>query len=302
VTSSASETYDCAIIGGGPAGLTAAIYLARYHRRIVLVDGGDSRAAFIPESHNYPGFQNGVSGPKLLRILRQQVETYGVPMMADRVTSLQQSGSGFVAISDGHRIKTQFVILATGIVDESPRLPGLQEAISDGSIRYCPVCDGYEATDQRIGVLGRGSDAASKARFLRTYSKDVTLLSVDGQPSADEDIMVSLSEAGIKTTGPVSAIERSGREIRTVIGSECRSFEVVYPALGCNVRSDLASALGAKTNDVGCLEVDAYQRTTVKGIYAAGDVVSDLHQIAVATGHAAIAATHIHKSLQANFR
>jgi thioredoxin reductase (NADPH) len=114
--------------------------------------------------------------------------------------------------------------------------------------------------------------------------------------------MVSLSEAGIKTTGPVSAIERSGREIRTVIGSECRSFEVVYPALGCNVRSDLASALGAKTNEVGCLEVDAHQRTTVKGIYAAGDVVSDLHQIEVATSHAAIAATLIQKSLQANFR
>jgi thioredoxin reductase (NADPH) len=135
VTSSASETCDCATIGGVPAGLTAAVYLARYRRRIVLVDGGDSRAALIPESHNYLGFQNGVSGPKLLRILRQQVETYGVPMMADRVTALQQSGSGFVAISDEHRIKTQFVILATGIVDESPRLPGLQEAISDGSIR-----------------------------------------------------------------------------------------------------------------------------------------------------------------------
>jgi thioredoxin reductase (NADPH) len=119
---------------------------------------------------------------------------------------------------------------------------------------------------------------------------------------ANEEIMNSLSEAGIKAAGPVRAIQRSGTEIRAVIGSECRSFEVVYPALGCSVRSDLASALGAKTNDVGCVEVDAHQRTTVNGIYAAGDVVSDLHQIAVATGHAAVAATHIHKSLQANFR
>jgi thioredoxin reductase (NADPH) len=182
MTSYAPESYDCAIIGGGPAGLTAAIYLARYRRRIVVFDSGDSRAALIPESHNYPGFQKGVSGPALLRILRQQVETYGVAIRADRVTILQQAVSNFVVISDAHEIKAQFVLLATGIVDKSPRLPGLQEAISDGSIRYCPVCDGYEATDQRIGVLGRGNDAASKARFLRTYSKDVTLLSVDGPP------------------------------------------------------------------------------------------------------------------------
>ena len=85
-------------------------------------------------------------------------------------------------------------------------------------------------------------------------------------------------------------------------GGQTLSFDVVYPALGCEVRSELASGLGAKTNNVGCLEVDSHQRTTVAGIYAAGDVVSDLHQIAVATGHAAIAATHIHKSLPEKFK
>jgi thioredoxin reductase (NADPH) len=160
------------------------------------------------------------------------------------------------------------------------------------------VCDGYEVTYQRIGVLGGGKDAASKAKFLRTYSKDVTLLSLEGQPAADEETANFLSEAGIKVAGPVSAIERCETEIRTVIARQSETYEVIYPALGCSVRSELALELGARRNDVGCLEVDAHQQTTVQGIYAAGDVVSDLHQIAVATGHAAIAATHIHKSLQ----
>jgi thioredoxin reductase (NADPH) len=296
-----SEIYDCAIIGSGPAGLTAAIYLARYRRRIVLIDSGNSRAAHIPESHNYPGFEKGVSGPALLCILRHQVGTYGVPLMAGRVEALQQSPSGFVAISEKHKVKTRFVLLATGIVDESPRLPGLQEAIAEGLVRYCPVCDGYEAIDQRIGVLGGGKEAISKARFLRTYSKDVTLLSLEGQQFADKEVVNTLSE-DIKVAGPVAAIERCGIALQTVIGDERQSFEVIYPALGCSVRSELASTLGAATNDVGCLEVDAHQQTTVKGIYAAGDVVSDLHQIAAATGHAAVAATHIHKSLQPNFR
>jgi thioredoxin reductase (NADPH) len=297
-----SKIYDCAVIGGGPAGLTAAIYLARYRRRIVVIDGGDSRAALIPKSHNYPGFQDGISGPELLRVLSKQVETYGVPKKAGRVAKIQRSAGGFVATTDKHEIESRFVLLATGIVDSSPDLPGLPDAVSDGLVRYCPVCDGYEATDKRIGVLGGGEDAASKARFLRTYSKDVTLLSLKGQSQTHEGTINSLRQVGIKAAGPVRALERSGSGIRTVIGDEFQTFDVIYPALGCSVRSELAIELGAEANDVGCLDVNAHQQTTVEGLYAAGDVVSDLHQIAVANGHAAIAATHIHKSLRANFR
>jgi thioredoxin reductase (NADPH) len=296
------EFFDCLIIGGGPAGLTAAIYLARYRRRIILFDGGDSRASLIPTSHNYPGFPDGVSGPGLLQALRKQAQAYGVQMIGARITDLKRDGEGFTATSGTEVIKARFVLLATGIVDEAPDVPGLDEAVAKGSIRYCPVCDGYEAADQRIGVLGHGEDASGKARFLRTYSNDVTLLSLD-ERSGNTEQARSLRDAGIKVAGPVRAIERSADGMRAVMqGGKSVLFDVIYPALGCGVRSELASALGAKTNHVGCLEVNSHQRTTVEGIYAAGDVVSDLHQIAVATGHAAIAATHIHKSLPENFR
>jgi thioredoxin reductase (NADPH) len=300
MTSARPQLYDCVIIGGGPAGLTAAVYLARYRRRIVLFDGGGSRAALIPESHNYPGFPEGVSGPGLLRALRKQVETYGVPVISAPIMELKREGGGFTARYREQQVQSRFVLLATGIVDKSPDLPGIKEAIENGSIRYCPVCDAYEATDQRIGVFGHGEDASGKAKFLRTYSKDVTLLSLDDQ---NEETAKSLREAGVKVAGPVAHIEHGGDDIRAVLKSgRSLSFDVIYPALGCGVQSELAVALGAKTNDVGCLEVDAHQRTTVDGVYAAGDVVSDLHQIAVATGHAAIAATHIHKSLPENFK
>jgi thioredoxin reductase (NADPH) len=296
-----TENLDCLIIGGGPAGLTAAVYLARYRRKVMIVDSGESRAALIPESHNYPGFAHGISGLKLLSLLKEQAETYGVVVRKSRITSLRREGQGFLGEDDGNKLHASFVLVATGIVDVHPKMKELDKALSNGSIRYCPVCDGYEATDRKIAVLGSGDDAVGKAKFMRSYSKDVTLLWQEGETVQDGQIHSILS-AGILIEGPVDELTLSCNQVRARVGARHLDFDIVYPAMGCEVRSDLASALGAKTTEVGCLKVDEYQRTTVQGLYAAGDVVSDLHQIAVATGHAAVAATHIHKSLPANFR
>jgi thioredoxin reductase (NADPH) len=292
---------DCLIIGGGPAGLTAAVYLARYRRNVVVVDSGDSRAAWIPTSHNYPGFPNGISGTDLLRALTQQAEQYGGQIVTGRISDLRKTAAGFVATHGGGELRARLVLLATGIVDTSPEVEGLRQAVADGAIRYCPVCDGFEASDRRVAVLGSGSDAASKAIFLRTYSRDVTLLQQGS--GCDPADLQRLQDHGIAVAGPVGALTRHGAGIRAMLdGGRGLDFDTVYPALGCDVRSGLAAALGAETQDVGCLKVDAHQRTSVEGLYSAGDVVSDLHQIAVAAGHAAIAATHIHKTLPNNVR
>jgi thioredoxin reductase (NADPH) len=298
-----SEDIDGLVIGGGPAGLTAAIYLARYRRKVVVIDSRQSRAALIPETHNYPGFANGISGPKLLDALTKQAETYGVAIVHDRVDSLQQAGAGFLAKWSQAEVRTRCVVLATGLVDHSPSIPGLKQAIDHGSVRYCPICDGFEASDLRIGVLGNISDACSKALFLRTYSKDVTLLPVGQTPVGDEHCR-ELSQAGVRfSSAYVVELERRNDRIVALMNDGSReTFDVIYPVLGCDVRSELGTKLGARHNSVGCLEVDAHQQTAVRGLYAVGDVVSDLHQIAVGTGHAAVAATHIHNSLPRNFR
>jgi thioredoxin reductase (NADPH) len=295
---------DCLIIGGGPAGLTAAIYLARYRRNVVVFDDGRSRAKLIPESHNYPGFPDGIAGPDLLRSLREQAERFGAILRHGRIDELQRDGDGFLAASEGQKVAARNVLLSTGIVDQAPDLPGLHDAIYDGALRFCPICDAYEVTDQKVGVLGAAETAWKKALFLRTYSRHVTLLPTDDPSAIRHDIRRELQEAGIRVPeAAVIDVERKGERIEGLLGDGTRCvFDVIYPIMGCEVRSGLATSLGARANETGCVHVDDCQSTSVRGLYAAGDVVSDLHQISVALGHAAIAATKIHNGLPHNFR
>ncbi|HKH01526.1 MAG TPA: NAD(P)/FAD-dependent oxidoreductase, partial [Bradyrhizobium sp.] len=221
----------------------------------------------------------------------------------DRVEALQKTGAGFAATCAQTAVMAKRTVLATGLVDRTIPVPGLKEAIDHGCIRYCPICDGFEASDLRIGVLGSVEDASSKALFMRTYSSDVTLLTLDGIKGSEQGLR-ELSKASVRFSKThVMAFERRGDHIVTMMNDgTAEIFDVIYPVLGCDVRSELGKKLGARHSDVGCLEVNAHQQTTVAGLYAVGDVVSDLHQIAVATGHAALAATHIHNSLPSNFR
>ena len=292
---------DCLVIGGGPAGLAAATYLGRYRRAALVIDAGASRAAKIPLTHNYAGFK-GIAGPDLLARLREQAQMYGTQVQAGRVTSLRRTENGFVAAAEGREIEAQFVLLATGLVDEPPTIEGGQDPGPIEAIRYCPICDGYEAMDRKVGVLGSLTDAGKKALFLRTYTRDVSLFGTgDIEHSANSDKLI---DAGIRifpNAGPLVASGNDQLSMRLEDGTEQR-VDYLYPALGCTVRSDLALALGAAGDDVGCLKVDGHQQTTVEGLYAAGDVVTDLHQLSVAIGHAAVAATHIHNRLPFNPR
>jgi thioredoxin reductase (NADPH) len=290
---------DCLVVGGGPAGLTAAVYLARYRRSVAVYDARQSRAALIPKSHNYPGFPTGISGVELLERSARQAALYGVSITRDWITGLEKTPEGFVARSGEGEISARTVLLATGIVDIAPQMENHDTAVREGLVRYCPVCDAFEASDQRIAVMGAGEAAISKAKFLRSYSSQVTLLwQHDSEPPGREE----LDRDGILVSTGISELRMSSKQIWDATQEGEARFDVLYPALGCDVRSGLAVALGAATGPAGCLEVDEHQCTSVSGLFAAGDVVSDLHQIAVGTGHAAIAATRIHKILPAHLR
>lgn len=294
---------DCAIIGAGPAGLTSAIYLARYCRNIRVFNGGHSRASLIPKTHNYPGFPNGISGNDLLSELRRQAEEYGVAISDnDPVTRVGGSVDDFLLTSDSGSIKAKRVLIATGLIDKCLDVPGMKSAVQTNSIRYCPICDGYEAMDKRVVVVGSIENAAGKAKFLRTYSKHVILVSLSDDDSQDETIKDVEASGVIVLRSPLIGIDGGSEPSLVLADGSRKAFDVVYPILGCEVQSRLLAHYGPKHGNAGCLEVDEHQQTSVQGIFAVGDVVSDLHQITVGTGHAAIAATRIHNELPRNFR
>lgn len=297
---------DAIIVGAGPAGLTAATYLARYRRRIAVIDAGHSRARWIPESHNCPGFPSGVSGTSLLHKLHEQAEQYGVRIECDRVVALRREPGGFQAVDNGGASwRSRFVILATGILDKMPVMEAIEEAVASGALRLCAVCDGYEASDERIAVYGPMEEAIGHAVFLRTFSRRVSVLPTESTPPAVQGA-ARAREAGI------SILPRP-RTLRYLAGTGCsvefsgpaaanQIFDTLYPVLGSESQSVLAIALGANADATAQLIVDADLQTSVDGLYAIGDVVSALNQISVAVGHAAIAASAIHSRLPTNFR
>lgn len=302
-TPDTSDALDCLVIGAGPGGLTAATYLLRFHRRIRVLDAGKSRARWIPTSHNAPGFPKGIHGDTLLDQQREQAVGYGAVIEDACIARLEREDEAFVATAaDGRRWRAPYVILATGIEDVMPPLDGLEEGIDAGAVRLCPVCDGYEASDCRVAIYGPVESSIGHALFLRTFSEDVSLLASDDAPAGEEPARKAF-EAGIAIYPvPAALAFEDGKAVARFDDGSVQRFDTLYPTLGSRPHSDLAQQLGARCDAQGEIEVDDHQQTSVDGLYAVGDVVSALNQIAVAVGHAAIAATAVHNRLPRNWR
>lgn len=294
VADNETELFDCLIVGGGPAGLLAATYLGRFRRKVLVIDSGQSRAKLIPLTRNCPGFPDGISGPDLLDRLRVQASRYNVRFVEGHVTRLARDGGIFSATPTDVRARTTLV--ATGVVDVLPDIPELDVLIASGRIRICPVCDAFETIDRSVAVVGPAVNAAAKAEFLRLYTRRISILATE-KPAADGRAAAAKPELEVAVADPASIRACDDRVSIRLVGGERRVFDAIYPAMGATINSRIAADLGAQCDALGNLVTDARQRTAVPGLYAAGDVVDELNQLSVAFGHAAIAASDIHRYL-----
>jgi thioredoxin reductase (NADPH) len=294
------NTLDCLVIGGGPAGLTAAIYLARVHLDILVVDGGKSRAAMIPCTHNHAGFPDGIEGKELIARMKQQACEYGAKIIDGFVGRLDKTDEGFAADWGGGHVAAKTVLLATGVTNPRPPIDEElhDDAVARGLIRYCPLCDGFDVTDKRVGVIGSDSHGVAEAMFIRSFTADVTLIAPHSALQLEAADQAKLKVAEIHCAdGPAEAVAISDECIVVDTAEGHFAFDSIYPALGSDTHTLLAEQVGARIGEDGCIGVDAHQRTNVPGLYAAGDVVIGLDQISHAMGEGGVAATTIRNDL-----
>jgi thioredoxin reductase (NADPH) len=296
------ELLDCLIVGGGVAGLTAAVYMGRYKRRALVVDDDGSRLKRIPRTRNVPGFPDGIEGPDLLARLPAHPARYHVPVEPARIARVQRLADGSFRAEAGNRAwHARFLLLATGARDVEPEVEGILEATLAGQVRYCPICDGYETEGRRVAVLGRAGHGVRESLFLANWVNELTWLSMATQEEVGAAELARLRSAGVRIAdSPPRRIDCGvdGIGVRVQLrNGQALEFDMLYPALGLHHACELATALGARACEDGQLEVDRHQQTTIEGLYVAGDVAMDLNQISVAAGHAAIAATAIHNRL-----
>lgn len=298
------DDWDCIIVGGGAAGLSAGLVLGRARHRTLLVDAGEQ--SNLP-AHGIGGLlgHDGRSPAELYALGRQELSAYpSVEVRTGEVLAGEPVGGGYVLqLADGRRERTRRVLLATGMQYRPPQLPGLRE-LWGRSVFHCPFCHGWEVRDQPLGVLARGERAVHSALLLRNWSQDVVLLT-DGPDGLDDGQRARLAAAGIPIDRrAVTGLTARGGELESVVFADgdrlARSGLLVATSL--HQRSPLAEQLGATSGEPtpitqNPVEIDALYRTTAPGVFAAGDVSAQMPQVAAAIAAGSLAAVAVVQSL-----
>lgn len=289
---------DVLIVGGGPAGLSAAMWLARYRRRVLVVDAGTSRNERAVAVHGYPGVPD-IAPAELHAVLLKQAEDAGATVVRDVVTSIHGRKDAFHAETAGSgTIGARRILLATGHHDVLPEVPGLDEAYGI-TVHHCPDCDGPSSAGQRVGVLGHDLHAAALALFLLTWTPHVILLTNGREPRLDAETLRILDARGVHVrTDAIERLDQTGGFVRRAVfrtGAALPLERVFFfssppspPALGIE--------LGCEAVD-GRFLTDEGQQTTVAGVYAAGDITGHPHLSISAAAEGVAAALAIHRSL-----
>jgi thioredoxin reductase len=297
--------YDCIIIGAGPAGLSASLFLARYLRRTLTFHHNSPRNEYAHGIHGFLG-HDGIRPGELLARGRDEVASYGGLIIEACVNTVEKISSErfrVVADSEGtepRAFEARRLLLATGLRDLTPDCPGFREFYGS-SVHHCPDCDGYEVKDKRVAVLSRGNSAAGFTANLLTWTRHITLLSDGDEISNDDRAKLAALDVAIRTE-KIVALEgdTSTRQLQRVLFAEGEPLEcdALFFNLGTELATDFHETLGCRLDpECGLVWVDDTQQTSIDGVYAAGDITPQSQLAVVAAAEGAMAAIHIHRSL-----
>jgi thioredoxin reductase len=295
--------YDVTIIGGGPAGLSAALLLGRCMRKTIVFNTGEHRNAL---SHAMNGFisRDGTDPREFLKLVRQDLQKYDVDIREKTIVKAQlQDGMFQVTDADDKIYLSRRLLIATGVKDRWPQLPGI-EPFNGKSVHHCPYCDGWESKNKALGAYGKNRDAVGLSLSLKTWSSDVTLYT-DGTRRLSKQDLSLLERNGIKIcTAPIERVEGTGTQLQRVIlaGGLAMPCEAIFFSTGTDQHCDLVEQLGCDFTSKGVVKTYKNQQTNVKGLYVAGDAARDMQLVIVAAAEGTKAGVMINKELQEEFR
>ncbi len=287
------------IIGGGIAGLSAAIYLGRAQRDTLVIDSGHSMAKWEPDVQNYLGFADGVSGEALLREGRRQAERYDVRFTEDKIESIKPTASGFELGGEKGAYRSTRLLLATGIFHLPPEIPGVKECLGH-SMFFCKDCDGYRVRGKRIAICGANNDAVEYALGMLHYSPCVIIATNGEKPRWNAEHAQWIEEYEIPVHQErILQVEHRDRKILSLqFGpDECVKIDYIFTTRGDIFHTDLAEQVGAELDEDGQIKVDQCMRATVPRLYVAGCVTPANCQMIIAAGQGAAAAQSINRDL-----
>jgi thioredoxin reductase len=296
----AAERYDVAVIGGGPAGLAAALWLARYLHTVVVVDSGDPRNWETRGINGYLGHQ-GIRSPQLRAIGREECAKFGVSFVSGIVDrAINETGELFAVHLRGDVvIEARRVLLAIGIKDVWPDIPGLERCYGE-TVHVCPDCDGYETRDKKTVVVGKGRKAVGMALALTTWTRAIVICTNGEKPDMEQALLDQLKFLNIPVLdAPIQRVVSQGGEIVAIdlVGGMTLDCERLYFAIGQYPADDLGAQLGCKRDGMGRLVIDDHNHTSILNVFAAGDIAPGPQLAIVAAASGAVAAMAIHASL-----
>lgn len=291
---------DVIIVGGGPAGLNAAVVLGRCQRKVILFDNGQQRNIRSHGMHNYLT-RDGISPADFIRIARQESRKYGVELRNSRVKTIRSLSNGLFRVEDesGGIARSGKILLATGLSDNLPQLDGLEELYGK-SVFHCPYCDGWEVRDKVIGVYAKNKHGLDLALSLTTWSRKVVLFT-DGKRYLKPSDTEMLAQYKIKVvTTPIVKLVSSKGKLREVVlvNGKVQPCEALFFANGYSQKCDLVESLGCIMSSKKVVITNRQQQTNIPGVYVAGDASLDMHFVVVAAAEGAKAGVTINKELQ----